>query len=555
MLGGHISEIEFNEGSQIHLEMNSVIIFVGPNNVGKSKALSDINELLQADSESTVIVKKVKLVKDGNKQEMLEFMKPYESGYKRYQVANVSVEKDDIDKYDRLNKYRTLNGCFTKYIYANNMPSFRNMGQPIGANGNNNPIGKMMIDEEFRNSISETIRKAFNLEIQPYISLNGEMKLVVGKEIDFGDETFHSERERQSEYFKRMEKYPAVDDQGDGIKSFLGLILEIQFEYYRTILIDEPEKYLHPPQAYMLGKTLGNFINNTSNKQLLISTHSENFIKGLMDVIPERVNIVRITRAENTNRFDTINNETLEKIWSDPVLKYSNILEGLFYHNIVICEGESDCKMYEIIYRHMKEEKKQWSETLFVYCNGKKKIPCVVEYIRNLGVNFVAVMDLDMFKEIQLLRDIVRAAGGDYERVKDNYRIMSGQISGSVQQQKVEDIRKKINTIFDESNEKNVTSTLISSIRETLKTDSSWTRLSDGIVPPGDATKAINVMIGYLNELHVFPVPLSVGELEHFIREGTNHGAKWIENILSEYPDINSKEYDTIKDFVDSWRI
>ncbi len=40
--GGYISKIVFNNGSDIDLQPNDIVVFVGPNNAGKSQSLKDI---------------------------------------------------------------------------------------------------------------------------------------------------------------------------------------------------------------------------------------------------------------------------------------------------------------------------------------------------------------------------------------------------------------------------------------------------------------------------------------------------------------------------------
>ena len=36
---GHVSKIQFNTGEAIDIKQNDIIVFVGPNNVGKSQSL------------------------------------------------------------------------------------------------------------------------------------------------------------------------------------------------------------------------------------------------------------------------------------------------------------------------------------------------------------------------------------------------------------------------------------------------------------------------------------------------------------------------------------
>ena len=40
--GGYISKIHFNDGTDVDIQQNDIVIFVGPNNAGKSQSLKDI---------------------------------------------------------------------------------------------------------------------------------------------------------------------------------------------------------------------------------------------------------------------------------------------------------------------------------------------------------------------------------------------------------------------------------------------------------------------------------------------------------------------------------
>lgn len=43
--GGYISKLAFNNGEQLDITENDIVIFVGPNNAGKSQSLKDIYQL------------------------------------------------------------------------------------------------------------------------------------------------------------------------------------------------------------------------------------------------------------------------------------------------------------------------------------------------------------------------------------------------------------------------------------------------------------------------------------------------------------------------------
>lgn len=64
-------------------------------------------------------------------------------------------------------------------------------------------------------------------------------------------------RDRLSyEYIQEIEKLPTLHSQGDGMRSYVGVLLHTSVGRESILLIDEPEAFLHPPQARQLGTML-----------------------------------------------------------------------------------------------------------------------------------------------------------------------------------------------------------------------------------------------------------------------------------------------------------
>ncbi|RXK86005.1 hypothetical protein ESB13_04125 [Filimonas effusa] len=56
------------------------------------------------------------------------------------------------------------------------------------------------------------------------------------------------------------------------MKTFAGVFMSLFAEEYNINIIDEPEAFLHPPQALLLGQMMGRELD--SDKQLFIATVS-----------------------------------------------------------------------------------------------------------------------------------------------------------------------------------------------------------------------------------------------------------------------------------------
>lgn len=138
---------------------------------------------------------------------------------------------------------------------------------------------------------------------------------------------------------------------------------------HSLFLIDEPETFLHPPQARALGKSI---VELSQSKQCFISTHSIDFIRGVLEEDASRVKIIKIDRVANDNESNLVDNDSIVEIANDKNLKYTNILDGLFYSQLVLCENESDCKFYSAILEHL--ELHIYQNTLFVLLEGKTNL-------------------------------------------------------------------------------------------------------------------------------------------------------------------------------------
>ena len=86
-------------------------------------------------------------------------------------------------------------------------------------------------------------------------------------------------------YADAVASLAALENQGDGIKSFLGLALTVLSTNVDLICVDEPEAFLHPAQARTLGRWLSRQA-TLRNIQILVATHDRDFVLGLLETIP-----------------------------------------------------------------------------------------------------------------------------------------------------------------------------------------------------------------------------------------------------------------------------
>ena len=261
--------------------------------------------------------------------------------------------------------------------------------------------------------------------------------------------------------------------------------------------------------------------------------------------------IVRITREGDSNSFSVLDNEKLGTVWNDPLLKYSNIMSSLFHKTVVLCESDSDCRMYSLIEGHLKQASGRYSETLFIHCGGKQRMARIASALRALDIDVRLIPDIDILNDENVFRGILQAFGIGWDEVKDDYRAVVSNLHSP--KEKVERAQAKalIGAVLDSSGGQFLSKDEIAGINDAVSTVSKWKALKlsgEAAIPAGDAARAYRRIDQLLRAHGIYIVP--VGELERFIPTVGGHGPEWTNRVLDAYPDLNSEVYANIKQFI-----
>ncbi len=551
--GGFISKITFNNGVTLDVEKNSIVAFVGPNNVGKSQALKDIYSL-SGNGQNSVVISGIKLTKSSaSLSELLGSISACQKDgkYAYYDVLGKRMVLTDFiaNSFTSSPYYESFRDLFIAELNTAARLSICN--PPINITRNapkTHPIHYAAFEPSHRKWLSDNFKKAFNVEVTPNILNGSSIPLCIGEPVRLSG-VYASEQERLEAYAEILNGYKQVESQGDGIKSFTGILLYLMLDYFRTYLIDEPESFLHPPQARIMGQIIGETLSD--GQQAFISTHSEEIIKGLIEACPERVTIVRITREGDSNSFSILKNEKLSSVWSDPLLKYSNIMSSLFHKTVVLCESDSDCRMYSLIESHLKQASGHYSEALFIHCGGKQRMARIAAALRALDIDVRLIPDIDVMNDENIFRGILQAFGIDWDAAKADYKTVVSNLHSP--KEKVERIQAKaiIGAVLDGSGEQFLSKDEIARINEAVSIISKWKSLKlsgTAAIPTGDAAQAFIRLDRLLRAHGIYIVP--VGELERFIPTVGGHGPEWTNHVLDTYPDLNDEVYANIKQFI-----
>lgn len=430
----YFKRIKFNDDTELLLEKNSIVVFTGANNSGKSQVLKDI-EICVNDSNHThmIVIKESECNYCGAIDEETFIGEHFKMNKQGMYQSLASGNAFDIGTLKSYWKTHTLHSGLHK-LFVNRLSTEMRLTASNALNRGNqpekHPIYKLCKNERLAQKISDYFHQAFGVDLIVNRNEMMTIPLHVGQAPDKKAFTI----DKQDDYYQQVAELPKLQEQGDGMRSFASILLNTFTSDYSITLIDEPEAFLHPPQARVLGKMLAK--NNPNNRQLFISTHSEDFLQGLLDADNENVTVIRINRKNDINKMSVLKNDKIKKLWGNPLLRYSNMLSGLFHEKVVVCESDYDCLFYQAIMDAIYEQKNETApDMLFTHCGGKSRIKDVVSALKAVDVPVAAISDFDLLNSSQNFKPLVSAFGLNwetklYENMKIIYDSMNAKNSG-----------------------------------------------------------------------------------------------------------------------------
>ncbi len=511
----YFRKIIFNDGTELQLEKNSIVVFTGANNSGKSQVLKDIETCVDNSNHTrTIVTKEVEREYSGSIDQE-GFLKEHfflnRQGNYQMMASGNSFNMDSL-KNNWLNQ-NLVNGLHGLFVHRLSTEVRLNSSDALVRTNNaeNHPIYKMVKNERLAQQISDYFSQAFGVDLIVNRNEMTTIPLHIGKSPDKTAFTI----DKQDDYYQIVSELPKLQEQGDGMRSFASILLNTFTSDYSVTLIDEPEAFLHPPQARVLGKMLAH--NNPNSRQLFISTHSEDFLQGLLDADNNNVTVIRINREESINRMSILRNDRIRELWDNPLLRYSNILSGLFHGKVVICESDYDCLFYQALINAIYEHNNDIApDILFTHCGGKNRIKEIVKALKAVDVPVLAITDFDLLNSSQNLKSLVNAFGMDWD--------------GS--------LATDMKTIYDSMNAK-------------MSADNdAWKQIKKvgkaGLT--GDEPAAYENVERLCKDMGLFIVP--VGEMECFDKTVNREKKDWVYHVLENYELANEPKLHGARVFI-----
>jgi hypothetical protein len=407
------------------------------------------------------------------------------------------------------------------------------------------PVHYLYMDEALELTFSADFRRAFGADLIVDHFAGAVVPLLVGERPPrpvSGDRL-------SPEYRQALAGLPRLESQGDGMRSFVGTLLWARVSDFRVLLIDEPEAFLHPPQARLMGRVLSR--TKRPYTQVIAATHSGDFLRGALDAQVGNLRVIRVTRRGSVNVARELNPTVLRDLWSDPLIRYSNLLDALFHQQCVICESEGDCLFYAGVLQTIVDAAPDQPipEVMFASVGGKARMAKAIRALVDLNIAVRAIADFDVLRDEQPIKDIAESLGIAWSAIAANWKVVSTAISGRKAQLDTRDTKARIHATLDAVAADYIPEGALRDIRDITRKASSWSEakaIGEPFIPPGEAVQRYDQLKSALGARGIFIVP--VGELEGFDRSIPGHSTKWLGAVMQK--DLSTPAFDSARAFV-----
>ena len=403
------------------IDLGKFTVLVGANNVGKSQTLRDIlTRVSEGPKGRTVILSGVELEFPPSVDQWLGGLSldddPRQTEHKicrgvspdlvsgqEVRYAEKTVE-EQFEKRGEENSAQWLLSQFGKFQVA-----FLDAGSRlrIAASGPSHDPSKqapqtllqeLMFDSSGAvEKLQDAFRDTFSMEVRLDYSAMANLYLRVAHEFPT------PLPKAPAELRPFMKRFQSLDEQGDGFRSFAGVVLSLLLSRGRILLIDEPEAFLHPAQARKLGYWVGKYASESA-AQVLVSTHNSHFLGGVISSRTE-ADIYRLNRVENDTRYQLIEATTIESLSASPLLSSQRVMDAVFSRGVVVCEADSDRLFYQTASALAHDER----EVQFLNAHSKQTLKDVVSLLRAASIPCAAIADIDLLNSSTDLSGILEA--------------------------------------------------------------------------------------------------------------------------------------------------
>lgn len=398
------------------VQATAVTVFVGPNNSGKSKVLSEIAQYCSiGQKQSTqVILEEAEFSGLAENQALAAI-----DHIRQPPNLNEALQVDHIIVGGRNGRIQVQLEQIKNAVInpASNVPGFCQwflkfatlildgksrinlvQQQPAGdlQAAPQSSFQLLFRDDNKRNEVRRIVRDAFGMYFVIDPTNLGQLRIRLSKN---APETDVQERGIHDAAVQFHKKAQLIDEASDGVKAFTGIVTEVMAGDPKVILIDEPEAFLHPSLAALLGNEVSRAA-LSANKRVFVSTHSPTFVMGCIQS-GAPVNIIRLTYRDSVATARLLRSDDILTLMRNPLLRSTGVLSGLFYEFVVVTESDADRAFYQEINERLLRYKPEWGipNCLFINAQNKQTIRTIIKPLRELGIPAAGIVDVDVLKD------------------------------------------------------------------------------------------------------------------------------------------------------------
>lgn len=551
--------------NQISLKNDNVIIpeqiniFVGANNCGKTRVLKDMLLKMTADTYKTTLINDLDIATPSSTESILSAssikLRRRNSGECLITPAPTFERPTRPREHENIKEYLQRNINYKEYdeifsCIGESLVTFLNtdnrlrlaQSQQISSFDSISPENALFAlyeSYDVLNDAAERIRKYVQdtFQVDLYFDYT-DLSSICFRVGDCFDHVSKDSREA----FQQVKDYPILDHQGDGLRSFVGILVGILAVNKPIILLDEPEAFLHPPQALQLGKIIASLL--TQDQQLFVATHSADFLRGFLSET-SNANIIHLDRCNNDDLISNIlDKEILNKVITDPLLSSSRVLEGMFYKGVVVTEADADAVFYQRLFQKIGAS----DEIHFVQAHNKQTLKNLVSPYHSLGIKVVLIADTDVIRTEVEFKAILNSLTTEnvINSILDNRKVLLSSLTPKTDSELLSSAVKETEALLEKlkTNQSDATSDSVSldTLKRELKkirnnADSLLSIKKDGRNSSEldeEALEQFNSLCEECSTIGLFIVP--IGELESWLEDygvtRSTNKKKWIVSAL-----------------------
>lgn len=398
------------------ITITPITVFVGPNNSGKSKIISEIEQYCRTGQKNAnaIILDDLTFLEhlpdkaldaiEHIKQELGagEFLQENHihigSKYGRHKVPLLNLKQAVEKPHTNLPAFCQWFLTHTTLI-LNGQNRINLVNDQQAGDLQQPPQSSLQVlfrDDTKRHKVRRIVYEAFGLYLVIDPTAMGTLRIRLSRRAPTND---IEERGLHKEAVQFHSDAMHILQASDGVKAFSGILTEVIAGDPKVLLIDEPEAFLHPSLATKLGYELSQ-ATLTTDKRVFISTHSSAFIMGCIQS-GAPINIIRLTYRSDVATARVLPSNELLELMRHPLLRSTGVLNGLFYEFVIVTESDADRAFYQEINERLLKFKSDWGipNCLFINAQNKQTIHTIIRPLRQLGIPAAGIVDIDVLKD------------------------------------------------------------------------------------------------------------------------------------------------------------